>query len=380
MMHFNFTEEQILIKNMAREFAEEEILPIAAEIDRTHEYPAKTIRRMGELGMFGLGVPEEYGGAGGDFLTYILALEEISKVCASHGCIYSVNRGGGIGSILLFGSEAQKQKYLPDLASGAKISGFAVTEPGAGSDAAAQKTTAVRKGDTYLINGSKVFISNGSVAETFLVSTMTDPSKGLKGISTFIVEKAFPGFKVGQLEDKMGIRAAPTAEILFEDCEVPAENRVGPEGGGFKIIMQALDGARVSMSAQAVGLAQGALNAALAYSKERIQFGRPISANQGLQWMLAEMDADIEASRQLLYNAARRHDAGVRYTREAAIVKLLAAQTAMRVTTKAVQIHGGIGYTTSYPVERYMRDAKIIEIYDGTNEIQKMIIAGQLLA
>ena len=374
------TEDQELIRSMVREFAEEEIAPIASEIDRTHTFPQATVKRMAELGLLGLAVPEEYEGSGGDSISFAIAVEELSRVCASHGCVLSTHFALAIAPIMQFGTDAQKKKYVPDLASGRKLGAFTLTESGAGTDASAQQTTAVPQGDKYIINGSKIFITNGGVAETFIVFAMTDKSKGLKGISAFIVEKAFPGFKVGQKEEKMGICASSTHEIIFENCAVPKENLLGKEGEGFKIAMQALDGGRIGIGAQALGIAQGAVDAAVAYAKTRIQFGKPIAANQGLQWMLADMDLRTDAARQLVYRAAAVRDTGKRFSREAAMAKLFASEAAMWVTTKAVQVHGGMGYTKSYPVERFMRDAKITEIYEGTSEVQRMVIAGNLLA
>jgi butyryl-CoA dehydrogenase len=379
-MEFQFTEEQQLIQNMVREFAEQEVKPIAAEIDKAHTFPAATVKRMAELNLLGLTIPEEYEGAGGDNISYSIAIQELSRVDATHGTIYSAHISLGMGPILLFGTEAQKKKYLPDLASGRKLSGFCLTEPNAGTDAASQLTTAVKKGDKYILNGSKVFITNGGVAETFIVFAMTDKEKGLKGISAFIVEKAFPGFAVGQLEDKMGICASSTTEIIFKDCEVPAANRLSEEGQGFKIAMQTLDGGRVGIASQAVGIAQGALEAAINYAKERKQFGKPIAANQGLQWMMADMAVAVDAARLLTFQAAAKKDAHERFSKEAAMAKLFAAETAMKVTTQSLQIHGGIGYTKNYPIERMMRDAKITEIYEGTSQVQRMVIAGSILA
>ncbi|CAK7046333.1 MAG: Acyl-CoA dehydrogenase, short-chain specific [Desulfovibrio sp.] len=374
------TEDQELIRSMVREFAVEEIAPIASEIDKTHEFPQATVRRMAELGLLGLTVPEEYEGSGGDSISFAIAVEELSRVCASHGCVLSTHFALAIAPIMQFGTEEQKKKYVPDLASGRKLGAFTLTEAGAGTDASAQQTVAVPRGDTYILNGSKIFITNGGVAETFIVFAMTDKSKGLKGISAFIVEKSFPGFVVGQKEEKMGICASSTHEIIYENCEVPKENLLGKEGEGFKIAMQALDGGRIGIGAQALGIAQGALDAAVEYAKTRIQFGKPIAANQGLQWMLADMDLRTDAARQLVYRAAAIRDTGKRFSREAAMAKLFASEAAMWVTTKAVQVHGGMGYTKSYPVERYMRDAKITEIYEGTSEVQRMVIAGNLLA
>lgn len=379
-MSFQLTEEQALIKNMVREFAENEVKPIAAEIDKNHRFPTETVKRMVELSLFGLTTPEELGGAGGDTLSYIIAVEELSRVCATHGVIISAHVSLSMFPIVKFGSDELKKKYIPDMASGKKLGAFCLTEPSAGTDAASQQTVAELKGDHYVLNGSKVFITNGAVAETFIVFAMTDKSKGLKGITAFVVEKSFPGFAVGQTEDKLGICASSTTEIILKDCPVPVANMIGKEGEGFKIAMQTLDGGRIGIGAQALGIAQGALEAAISYAKERVQFGKPISANQGIQWMLADMAVKVEASRLLVYQAANMKEAGARFSKEAAMAKLFAAETAMEVTTKSVQIHGGIGYTKSYPVERMMRDAKITEIYEGTSEVQRMVIAGNILA
>ena len=379
-MNFEMTEEQQLIKNMVREFAENEVKPIAAEIDKKHSYPEKTIKRMAELGLYGLSIPENYGGGDGDSVSYAITVEELSRACASHGIMYSVHMSLCTHTILKFGTEEQKKKYLPDLASGRKIGAFGLTEPNAGTDAASQQSVAVKEGDKYIVNGSKVFITNGPVAETFVIFAMTDQAKGLKGITAFILEKGFPGFSLGQREEKMGICASPTCELIFKNCEIPVANMLGQEGDGFKIAMQALDGGRIGVAAQAVGIAQAALEAAISYAKERKQFGKPISANQGIQWMLADMALSVEAARLLTMRAATLRDSGARYSKEAAMAKLFAANTAMDVTTKSVQIHGGIGFTTSYPVERYMRDAKITSIYEGTSEVQKMVIAGNILS
>lgn len=378
-MDFSLTEEQTLIRDMVREFAEKEVKPIAAEIDRNHRFPVETVERMKELDLFGLSIPEEYGGSGGDTVTYALACEELAKVCASHSAILSVHITG-IKSILLFGTEEQKRKYIPDMASGKKIACFCLTEPGAGTDASALQSRGVRQGDTYILNGSKIFITNGGVGGTYCLYVMTQPEKKLKGITGFIVDRETPGFAVGQSEDKMGIRASVTSEIMYRDMVVPAENMIGAEGEGFKYAMKVLDSGRIGMAAQAVGIAQGALDAAVAYVKDRTQFGKPIAANQGIQWMIAEMAAQVEAARLLTYRAAALNDQGVRISKEAAMAKLVAATTAMDVTVKAVQLHGGIGYTKAYPVERFMRDAKITEIYEGTNEVMKMVIAGSVLS
>lgn len=374
------TEDQKLIQASVREFAVKEVAPIAAEIDKKHSFPTKTVNRMKELGFLGLSLPEEYEGSGSDYLSYILAIEELSRVCASHGVVISCHVSLGTSPIVAYGTAEQKKKYLPDLCSGRKLAAFALTEAGAGTDAASQKSVAVLEGDHYKLNGAKVFITNGAVAETFIYFAMTDASKGLKGISAFIVEKGFKGFAVGQVEDKLGICASSTTEIILKDCIVPKANLLGKEGEGFKIAMQTLDGGRIGIAAQALGIAQGSLDAAVAYAKERVQFGKPISSNQGIQWMLADMSARTEAARQLTYYAAELKQSGARYTKEAATAKLVAAEAAMFVSTQAVQVLGGIGYTRSYPVERYMRDAKITEIYEGTSQVQRMVIAGNLLA
>ncbi|MCC8193276.1 MAG: acyl-CoA dehydrogenase [Deltaproteobacteria bacterium] len=373
------TEDQELIQSMVREFATEEVAPIAAEIDKTHEFPTATVARMAELGLLGLTVPEEYEGSEGDYTSYSIAVEELSRVCASHGVILSAHISLCISPIKSFGTDEQKKKYLPDLASGRKLGAFGLTEAGAGTDASAQKTTATLQGDKYILDGAKVFITNGGYAETFVVFAMTDKSKGNKGISAFIVEKGFPGFSIGQTEDKMGICASSTTEIIMKNCEVPKENLLGSEGDGFKIAMHTLDGGRIGIASQAVGIAQGALDAAVDYAKERVQFGKPIAANQGLQWMLADMATRTECARQMVRHAAAMKDAGVKYSKESAMAKVSAAEAAMWVTTKAVQVHGGLGYTKSYPVERYMRDAKITEIYEGTSEVQRIVIAANLL-
>lgn len=378
-MHI-LTEEQLLIQSMVREFALEEVAPIATEIDRTHAFPHATVKRMGELGLFGLTTPEEYEGSGGDMISLAIAIEELSRICGSHGCILSTHVELAVAPIMQFGTEEQKRKYVPDLASGRKLGAFTLTEPGAGTDSSAQKTEAVLKGDKYIINGSKIFITNGGVAETFVVFAMTDKSKGLKGISAFIVEKGFPGFVVGQLEDKLGICASDTREIIYKEMEVPKENLLGQEGQGFKIAMQALDGGRIGIGSQALGIAQGALDLALAYAKERVQFGKPIAVNQGLQWMLADMHMRTEAARLMVYRAAAVKDTGARFSEEAAMAKLWASEAAMWVSTKGIQVHGGIGFTKACNAERFMRDAKITEIYEGTSEVQRMVVAASLLA
>ena len=378
-MNFTLTKEQELVRQMVRDFAVNEVKPIAAEIDVTERFPMENVKKMGELGMMGIPFPTEFGGAGGDVLSYILAVEELSKVCATTGVILSAHTSLCASLINENGTPEQKEKYLRDLCTGNKIGAFGLTEPGAGTDAAGQQTTAVLDGDNYILNGSKIFITNGGVADTFIVFAMTDKSKGTKGISAFIVEKGFPGFSIGKKEDKLGIRASSTTELIFENCVVPKENLIGREGKGFGIAMKTLDGGRIGIAAQALGIAEGALEEAIKYMKERKQFGRPISAFQGLQWMVAEMSTKIEAARFLVYKAAWLKENKQPYSVDAARAKLYAAEVAMDVTTKAVQLFGGYGYTKEYPMERMMRDAKITEIYEGTSEVQKMVISGSLL-
>ena len=378
-MNFTLTKEQELVRQMVRDFAVNEVKPIAAEIDVTERFPMENVKKMGELGMMGIPFPTEFGGAGGDVLSYILAVEELSKVCATTGVILSAHTSLCASLINENGTPEQKEKYLRDLCTGNKIGAFGLTEPGAGTDAAGQQTTAVLDGDNYILNGSKIFITNGGVADTFIVFAMTDKSKGTKGISAFIVEKGFQGFSIGKKEDKLGIRASSTTELIFENCIVPKENLIGREGKGFGIAMKTLDGGRIGIAAQALGIAEGALDEAIKYMKERKQFGRPIAAFQGLQWMVAEMSTKIEAARFLVYKAAWLKENKQPYSIDAARAKLYAAEVAMDVTTKAVQLFGGYGYTKEYPVERMMRDAKITEIYEGTSEVQKMVISGSLL-
>lgn len=378
-MNFTLTKEQELVRQMVRDFAVNEVKPIAAEIDVTERFPMENVKKMGELGMMGIPFPTEFGGAGGDVLSYILAVEELSKVCATTGVILSAHTSLCASLINENGTPEQKEKYLRDLCTGNKIGAFGLTEPGAGTDAAGQQTTAVLDGDNYILNGSKIFITNGGVADTFIVFAMTDKSKGTKGISAFIVEKCFLGFSIGKKEDKLGIRASSTTELIFENCVVPKENLIGREGKGFGIAMKTLDGGRIGIAAQALGIAEGALDEAIKYMKERKQFGRPIAAFQGLQWMVAEMSTKIEAARFLVYKAAWLKENKQPYSIDAARAKLYAAEVAMDVTTKAVQLFGGYGYTKEYPVERMMRDAKITEIYEGTSEVQKMVISGSLL-
>ncbi|WP_291579487.1 acyl-CoA dehydrogenase [Clostridium sp. UBA6640] len=378
-MNFSLTKEQEFVKQMVREFAENEVKPIAAEIDVTERFPMENVEKMARYHMMGIPFSTEFGGAGGDSISYAITVEELSRVCGTTGVIVSAHTSLCAAPIDAFGTPAQKEKYLVPLAKGEKIGAFGLTEPNAGTDASGQQTTAYLDGDNYILNGSKIFITNGGVADTFVVFAMTDKSQGTRGISAFIVEKDFPGFSIGKVEEKLGIRASSTTELVFENCVVPKENLLGKEGKGFGIAMKTLDGGRIGIAAQALGIAQGALDEAVAYMKERKQFGKPLAAFQGLQWMVAEMDVKVEAARLLVYKAAYRKDNKLPYTVDAARAKLFASEVAMEVTTKAVQIFGGYGYTKEYPVERMMRDAKITEIYEGTSEVQRMVIAGNIL-
>ncbi len=378
-MNFKLTEDQELIKNMVHKFASAVIAPRAAAIDETREFPADIVAQMAELNMMGIPYPEEWGGSGADTLSYAIVVEEISRACASCGIILSVHTSLCSWPIYKFGTPEQKEKYLKPLASGKKLGSFGLTEPNAGTDAAGQQTVAVLDGDEYLINGSKIFITNSGISEVYVVFTMTDKSKGLKGITAFILEKGLPGFTIGRREKTMGIRGSIAAELIFQDCRVPKENMLGGEGEGFKIAMATLDGGRIGIAAQALGIAQAAYEEALAYSKERQQFGKPISANQAIQWMLADMATQIQAARHLVYHAAWLKDNNQPYSKEASMAKLFASDIAVEVTRKAIQIHGGNGYIADYPVERHYRDAKITEIYEGTSEVQRMVIAGNIL-
>ncbi len=382
-MDLHLGEEHEMLRKAVRDLVQKEMAPIAAEIDEQGRFPAESVRKMGELGLMGLAVSEEYGGAGADTVAYVIAVEEIAKVCASTATIMSVHNSLVCQGLELYGEEAQKKAYLPRLASGSALGAFALTEPEAGCDAAAQRTTARRDGDSYVLNGTKHFITSGSFADLVLAFGMTDPAAGSRGISAFIVEKGATGFSTGREERKMGIRAASTCELIFQDCRVPAAQRLGAEGQGYKIALTLLDGGRVGIAAQAVGIAQGAFEAALSYAQARRQFGQPIANFQAIQWMLADMSTRIEAARLLTFRAALAKDAskkgGGRFSREAAQAKLFASETAVWVADRAVQIHGGYGYMKDYPVERFYRDAKITEIYEGTSEVQRMVIAGALL-
>ncbi|HEY58525.1 MAG TPA: acyl-CoA dehydrogenase [Anaerolineae bacterium] len=368
-----------MIQQAAREFAQNEIAPIAAEFDESGEFPTETIRKMGEMGFMGIEVPEEYGGAGMDTLAYVLALEEIAKADAAHSTIMSVNNSLFCHGILQFGTEEQKQKYVVPVASGEAIGAYALTEPSSGSDAANMRTRAVREGDDYILNGRKNWITSGPVADYFVVFAMTDPEKGHKGITAFIVDGDSPGLVRGKKEPKLGIRASATSEISFDNVKVSVENRLGEEGQGFKIAMTVLDAGRIGIAAQALGIAEAAYEAARQYVQEREAFGRPIGEFQGTGFKIADMKTRIEAARALMYNAAlakeRAKKTGERYTLEASMAKLFASETAMFCAWAAVQIHGGMGYSKELPVERYFRDAKITEIYEGTSEIQRLVIA-----
>ena len=374
-MDFRQDEMHEELQTMYREFAQEQVKPLAAEIDKTERFPEETVAAMAEMGLLGIPFPEEYGGAGMDNLSYAQCVEELSKVCASTGVIVSAHTSLGSTPIYLFGTEEQKKKYLTPLASGQKLGAFGLTEPGAGTDASGQKTTAVLEGDHYVLNGTKVFITNAGPADIYIVMAMTDKSKGNHGISAFIVEKGFPGFSIGKHEEKMGIRASSTCELIFENCIVPKENLLGEEGKGFKVAMMTLDGGRIGIAAQALGIAQGAIDETKEYVKTRVQFGKPLSSFQNTQFEMAEMQAMVDASRLLVYRAACAKDNHEPYSHLAAMAKLVASETASDVTRRCVQLFGGYGYTRDYPVERMMRDAKITEIYEGTSEVQKMVIS-----
>ncbi len=377
-MDFNLSNEHKLIRKMMAEFTEAVVKPITAETDRTAEYPRETIEKLFDLGIMGMCVPEEYGGAGADPLAAAIAVEELAKQCASTADILATHNGLCCDPILNYGTQEQKAKYLPMLTKGHKVGAFCLTEPNAGSDASKGQTECVLEGDHYVMNGSKIFITNGYVAEVFVVFAMTDKSKGTKGISAFIVENTFPGFSVGKHEVKMGLHGSPTAEIVFQDCIIPKENLLGKEGEGFKIAMATLDGGRIGIAAQALGIAEGALAEAVNYTKGRVQFGKPISKFQNTQFTLADMELGCEAGRLLIYQAAMKKASGQRYTKEAAMAKLFNSEHAMKTTTKVVQMFGGYGYTNDYPVERMMRDAKITEIYEGTSEVQRIVISANM--
>ncbi|MDD5669227.1 MAG: acyl-CoA dehydrogenase [Candidatus Omnitrophica bacterium] len=378
-MDYLLTDEQKMIQELTRKIADEKIRPVAAKYDAKEEFPWPVIKVLAESDLFAIFVPEQYGGTGGSVLDLCIATEELSRACGSIAVCYAASALGTI-PIVLFGNDEQNKKYLPDLAKGKKIAAFAVTEPEAGSDASAIKTTAVKKGDHYVLNGTKHFITNGGEAETYVVIAMTDKSKGARGASAFIIEKGTPGFTFGKKEEKLGIRSSSTRELIFTDCKVPKENLLAKEGMGFIVTMRTFDKSRPGVAAQALGIAQGALDHAVKYARERVQFGKPISSFQGIQWMIADMATEVEAARALVYAVARTIDAGNgSVSKESAMAKLFASDVAMKVTTDAVQIFGGYGYMRDYPVEKYMRDAKITQIYEGTNQIQRNIIALQII-
>ena len=378
-MEFEFNEEQRMLQKMVREFGEKEVAPGAAERDEKDYFDRDLFDRLAALGLSGTCFPEEYGGAGSDTLSYIMSVEEISKYDDGLGVTLSASVSLCSWPIYAFGTEEQKQKYLRPLAEGKKLGAFGLTEPNAGTDAASQQTVAVRDGDDYIINGSKIFITNAGEADTYVIFAMTDKSKGTRGITAFILEKGMPGFTFGKKEVKIGIHSSQTQELIFRDVRVPAANRLGDEGKGFKIAMMTLDGGRIGVAAQALGIAGAALENAVKYSKERVQFGKPISRNQGISFMLADMATELKAAQLLTYRAAWCKDHGQPYSEAAAMAKMFASDSAMKITTNAVQVLGGYGYIRDYPVERLMRDAKITQIYEGTNEVQRMVVSGSLL-
>jgi butyryl-CoA dehydrogenase len=378
-MNLELTEEQKLLQKSVREFAESEVKPLAKEVDETGHFPRDTFKKAAELGLTGVALPESEGGAGFDHIAYSIVIEEVSRCCASTGVILSVQNSLYCDPIHRFGTEEQKNKFLLPFARGEKIGCYALTEPQAGSNAAALQTKAVRNGDKYVINGTKAWITNGGAADAAIVYVNTDPPKGEKGITAIVVEKGAPGFKIGKEEEKLGINATACCELVFTDCEVPVANRIGNEGEGYKVALSTLDGGRIGIAAQATGIAQGAFEAALAYSKERMAFGHPISQFQAIQFMLADMSTEINAARLLTRKAAWKQDSGARFSIDAAIAKLFASEMATRVTHKAIQVHGGNGYSREYPVERNYRDARITEIYEGTSEIQRLVISSWVL-
>jgi butyryl-CoA dehydrogenase len=381
-MDFSFTEEQLLIRDMVKEFVAKHVQPIAAEIDKNHRFPEESIQPMAELGMFGFTLPEVYGGNESDSLSYVLAAEEMAKVSAAHVMIMGSQCTLTTPILIKYGSDDARQRLVPEMIAGRALGCFCLSEAEAGCDASAQRTVAVRDGDNYVINGSKLWITAAPQGKVFIVFAMTDASKGVKGITAFLVERGAPGtegLSFGLPEEKMGMGGSHTTEVVLKDVVVPVSNRLGEEGEGFKIAMATLDGGRVGVAAMALGLAQSALDHAIAYTKQRIQFGKPIAANQGVQWMLVDMATRVDCARLLTYRAAVAKDSKKPYTREAAMAKLYSTETAMWVTEKAVQLHGGLGYTRAYPVERFMREAKVTEIFEGTSEIQRIVLANQLL-
>ena len=376
-MNLRFTEEQEMMRKMVRDFAQAEIAPFVEKMEQG-EFPREILRKMGELGLMGIPIPEKYGGSEMDFTSYIIAIHELSRVSATVGVILSVHTSVGTNPILYFGTEEQKQKYIPKLASGEYLGAFCLTEPSAGSDAGSLKSRAVKDGDHYVINGSKVFITNAGEADVYIVFASTNPELGSKGISAFIVEKDTPGLVFGKDEHKMGLHGSRTLQLTFEDMRVPSENLLGNEGEGFKIAMANLDAGRIGIASQALGIAEAAFEAAASYAKERVQFGKPIAAQQGVGFKLADMATSVEAAKLLIYRAADMRQRGIKCGLEASMAKLFASKTAVDVSTEAIQVFGGYGYTEDYPVERYFRDAKITEIYEGTSEIQRIVISKQL--
>ncbi len=377
-MDFQLNKQHELVRKMVREFAKNEIEPIASEIDETEEFPAEIVKKMGKLGIMGLPIPREYGGAGADYVSYSILLEELSKSYAAIGTIVAAHTSLCTWPILAFGTEEQKQKYVVPLAKGEHLGAFGLTEPNAGSDSAAQQTRAEDCGDYWLLNGAKVFITNGGYADTFMCLAMTDKSKGNHGISAFIIEKGDPGFSIGKTEDKLGIRASSTTELIFQNCRIPKDRLLGNVNEGFKVAMATLEGGRIGIAAQAVGIAQGAMDLTVEYMKQRKQFGKKLSQFQYLAFEMADMHTRVHAARLLVYEAATLKDAHKPHALNSAMAKLYAADTAMQVAVKCVQYHGGYGFTKDYPIERYFRDAKITEIYEGTSEVQRLIISGKL--
>ena len=378
-MAYQLNEEQRMIRAMVREFARDVVLPTAAERDKTKKFPAENLKKMGELGLMGMNVPPKYNGAGVDSVSYSLALQEIGYACASTAVVMSVHNSVACGPVYLYGSEYLKESYLKPLAAGNMLGSFALTESSAGSDPASQKTKAVKDGDSYVINGTKMFITSGKNSDLTVVTAYTDRDKKHRGISAFIVEKGTPGFHVGKEEDKMGLRASDTVELIFEDCRVPSENLLGQEGDGFVIAMASLDGGRIGIASQSVGLAQACLDAAVSYAKERVQFNKPIFKFQGIRWMIADMATQIEAARLLTFNAAAMKDRGENFSGAASMAKVFASEMANKIAYQALQIHGGYGYMKEFPVERYYRDVRVFTIYEGTSEIQRKVIANHII-
>jgi butyryl-CoA dehydrogenase len=378
-MDFELNEEHRMVRDMVRDLARNEIAPRTAQVDKTEEFPSDNIQKMAELGLLGLPYPEEYGGGGGDYLGYAIAVEEIARACGSTALIYVAHVSLGCGPIYDFGSEEQKRKWLPRLCNGQGLAAFGLTEPEAGSDAGATRTTSVRDGDSYILNGSKMWITSGAIADVVTCTAKTDPQAGTHGISSFLVEKGTPGFVPGKNEPKMGLKGSVTSALSFENCRVPVENLLGKEGEGFRQALITLDAGRISIGAMALGLAQAAFDEAIRYSKERVQFGQPIAKFQAIQWMIADMATEVDAARLMVYRAAAMKDAGLRFTKEAAMAKLYASEVAERAAFKALQIHGGYGYSREYPVERIYRDQRLCSIGEGTSEIQRLVIARQVM-